>query len=344
MPLQIPNAVKWQWYNDKTWANFDTKLMDNLETEYTKNKTKKIKVDKERFVDVDFKSEAEIRKNFNGMEKETGLIGIQRRYDDEMKRRAVRRVVPDLFSKETFAILLPKKEKEPLKEAIELYQGLVCEKILKKVTFIVSDSSELDDYESELETAKEHDIDVVSVDFILDSIRDSKLVSPSKYKLKVKKRKKEDQEEGPPKKVKKDESPQKSSSSSHEEMKDGTECMGVCSYKLEKKHYPVKMTVEKTNTKPDGKVKVSGLIEWPTLNGATTRFKGKIDGKVFTFKEYEVVKGKEEVEVPTSYLGKFTDKETIDGRVNIADLEGEEVSFNFKLTKSVKKKKTPSPC
>ena len=51
--------------------------------------TKKIKVDKERFVDVSL-SFKDICTNFNfKLTKDDNVIGLQRRYDDESKRRAV---------------------------------------------------------------------------------------------------------------------------------------------------------------------------------------------------------------------------------------------------------------
>eukprot|EP01098_Paradermamoeba_levis_P007128 TRINITY_DN2957_c0_g5_i2.p1 TRINITY_DN2957_c0_g5~~TRINITY_DN2957_c0_g5_i2.p1 ORF type:complete len:488 (+),score=180.22 TRINITY_DN2957_c0_g5_i2:103-1464(+) len=332
MSVQIPNAVKWQWYGDKGWADYDKKVVDNMEEEFQEKKSKKIKVDKERYVDIDFKSGADIKKNFNGMEKEENLVGIQRRYDDEMKRRAVRRVTPDIFSSEIVIVCLPKKSKEPLERAITLYQGLVPAKLTKKVTAVVANEKYFDDFEDELNSAKEFDIPIVSSDFITDSIEAGKTVSRTKYILKVKKRKKEpeEEEEGPPKKKKAD-SDEETSSKAKYEMKEGSQWMGVCSYKLEKKHYPFSLSVKKVKSQGKDSFQIKGVVEWPTLNGASTKFKGEIDGKTFNFKEYEILKGKDEVEVPTNYKGKFADASTINGKVDLADLEGEEISFALNL-------------
>jgi hypothetical protein len=62
--------------------------------------------------------------------------GIQRRYDDETKRRAVLRKVPQFFDNDNFYIMgsYSKKEKEELTADLELYGGVHCSKITKKVS------------------------------------------------------------------------------------------------------------------------------------------------------------------------------------------------------------------
>jgi hypothetical protein len=49
------------------------------------------------------------------MDHDDEVVGMQRRYDDEMKRRAIRRFVPQFFSKDVFLIL---GEKPKAKEVI----------------------------------------------------------------------------------------------------------------------------------------------------------------------------------------------------------------------------------
>jgi hypothetical protein len=77
--------------------------------------TKKVKVDKERFIDMS-QSRAEVLKNFNvrnsargfifqKMEHDDEVVGMQRRYDDETKRRAVRRHIPQFFEDESMLII-----------------------------------------------------------------------------------------------------------------------------------------------------------------------------------------------------------------------------------------------
>ncbi len=50
------------------------------------------------------------------------VVGVQRRYDDETKRRAVQRKVPELFDKENYLLLLKAQEdKDEMTKDIELY-------------------------------------------------------------------------------------------------------------------------------------------------------------------------------------------------------------------------------
>jgi hypothetical protein len=61
---KIKSCVQWSWRGDtNNWVTFDTSTTDLLETEYNKG-TKKIKVDKERFIDVSLPRD-DIVKNFN---------------------------------------------------------------------------------------------------------------------------------------------------------------------------------------------------------------------------------------------------------------------------------------
>lgn len=105
----LPVGAKWQWYSDKGWVPFAAATAKTLEAEYAK-KAKKVKVDAERFVDFDFKSEDDIRSNFINFEKEKNLVGVQRRYDDLNKRRAVRREAPLFFKKEVVFVSNPEFE------------------------------------------------------------------------------------------------------------------------------------------------------------------------------------------------------------------------------------------
>lgn len=67
---------------------FDDAFTTTLETEYKKG-AKSVKVDKERYIDLSLTYD-QIVKNFTNITDKT-LVGMQRRYDDPTKRRAVKR-------------------------------------------------------------------------------------------------------------------------------------------------------------------------------------------------------------------------------------------------------------
>ncbi|PRP87864.1 ankyrin repeat protein [Planoprotostelium fungivorum] len=103
--------TEWYWRDDKgKWTKFDQKLYDIFEDSYSAGE-KQCKVDDERYVDFSMDNQ-EILKVFkkNTVTHESEVIGMQRRYDDENKRRAVRRVE-----------LKPaaKKEKKPKKAEVK---------------------------------------------------------------------------------------------------------------------------------------------------------------------------------------------------------------------------------
>eukprot|EP01111_Echinosteliopsis_oligospora_P006959 TRINITY_DN2144_c0_g1_i1.p1 TRINITY_DN2144_c0_g1~~TRINITY_DN2144_c0_g1_i1.p1 ORF type:complete len:284 (+),score=86.71 TRINITY_DN2144_c0_g1_i1:44-895(+) len=80
---------RWYWKSDSDWILIDPKKALLLETGF-KNSTKKVQLDKERFVDLSLGS-VEVCKNFVNFPHDNKVIGLQRRYDDETKRRAVKR-------------------------------------------------------------------------------------------------------------------------------------------------------------------------------------------------------------------------------------------------------------
>lgn len=141
-----PTAVQWSWRGDQNnWVAFDKDTSALLEAEYQKG-SKKVRVDKERFVDLSL-SHDEVLSNFTviqrkifsehlpqSLDDEDDVIGIQRRYDDEMKRRAVKRVVPEFFGKDTFMLLAKKKAQvNEGTDEVELYGGVVSKKFTNKV-------------------------------------------------------------------------------------------------------------------------------------------------------------------------------------------------------------------
>jgi len=67
-----------------------------------------------------------------------------------------------------------------------------------------------------------------------------------------------------------------------------------------------------------------GTVDWPTLNNAKTKAKGTLSetNNTFSFTEYEVIRGEEDVEVPSEYTGKCDNAKSISGAVNEAAEDG----------------------
>jgi len=105
-------AAKWYWKDDSDWKEYDKKMTKKIEKSY-RAKEKECKVDDQRFIDI-------------------GDM-VQRRYDDKMKRRAVKREVVDCFKKEIFFLMgkLSRKDDE-IKDDIELSGGIVSSTLTKK--------------------------------------------------------------------------------------------------------------------------------------------------------------------------------------------------------------------
>ena len=68
-------AVEWSWWDDKKWIKYDSTLTATLEREFQAG-TKKIACDKERFVDVNFASIGDIRKQLHHADE--NLVGYDR--------------------------------------------------------------------------------------------------------------------------------------------------------------------------------------------------------------------------------------------------------------------------
>jgi hypothetical protein len=134
-------AVRWAWFDDKKWIEYDAAVNGALEAAFG-NGEKKIAVDKERFVDVNFASNAEIQKCLKNAD--PALIGVQRRFDDESRRRAVRRVVPSLFDTHVFLLLLDAPAQATrVADTTTLYGGLVSKTWKKAVTAVLATPTSL---------------------------------------------------------------------------------------------------------------------------------------------------------------------------------------------------------
>jgi len=359
-------AVQWLWRDDKgSWVAYGKEVCVMVEAEFAKG-SKKIKLDKERFLDL-VVSPDEIKKSFTfvvGPE----VIALQRRYDDESKRRPVKREAPQFFDKETILILgeMTKKEKMELTTDVETYGGLVAAKFTRKVTLVFCQESELDNYPDEAKQAKESKVPLVNLDYFSSCVKQGKKVDTKNFLLEVQekkkptnKRKKEDSDEEDKKEdkkevkkevkkeEKKDENPPKKAKSGEvkkEEpkvepkkergeneiftdapaLKRNTQWMGLSVMESDQSSFPIIMLVHERS-----KSTFNGIIQWPTLNSAQTKFRGSIAGDTIEFEEYEVLKGEDDVEVPMKYLGKISEN-TIQGKVAH---EEEENACSFKLEK-----------
>lgn len=112
-------------------------------------------------------------------------IGLQRRYDDESKRRPVQRIVPEFFAKEVFLLLgkLTKKQKSDITATIELYGGTVSATFTKKTSFVLCDEDEIDNFEDDAKQAIEAKIPIVGYDFIDQCIAQAKMVPHKKFEV-----------------------------------------------------------------------------------------------------------------------------------------------------------------
>ena len=84
----------WFWYDDKKWVKYDAAVSRKLEEGYWRGDAK-VGTDAERFVEIvrpQTDAERVLRENFRRLPpRATGLVGMQRRYDDESRRRIVQR-------------------------------------------------------------------------------------------------------------------------------------------------------------------------------------------------------------------------------------------------------------
>ncbi len=89
---------------------------------------------------------------------------------------------------------------------------------------------------------------------------------------------------------------------------------------------------------------VDGTITWPTLNDAITKFLGMVDkNNNFKFREYEAIRGEDEVELPANYKGKIRENGIIEGQVLVPQeitTESDDKSNGKK--KKIKKKVYPT--
>jgi len=318
-------AAKWYWKDDSDWKEYDKKMTKKIEKSY-RAKEKECKVDDQRFIDI-------------------GDM-VQRRYDDKMKRRAVKREVVDCFKKEIFYLMgkLTRKDDE-IKDDIELSGGIVSSTLTKKVTHVVTLKKHLGDFPTEVDNAEKWNIPIVTEDFIVDSIEECKKLDEKDYIVKKKRKKdeKDDEEDDTKgkKKAKTDDTAAASDSATtttststvvtatgdkgdDSMLVENTKWMGVATQKDDHFPFAINFTSRVDN-------KLQGIMSWPTLDNGQTKVRGEITGKQLTLDEYEIIKGNDCV-VPNKYTGTITPEgNKVAGKFK--DSTGENGTFKIEYVK-----------
>ncbi|KYQ96930.1 BRCT domain-containing protein [Tieghemostelium lacteum] len=320
----------WYWLDDTNWIPYSDPLVAQFESAFQAGSTKSIPVDKDRYIDINL-TRNEIIKNFTSLT-DPDLIGIQRRYDDPMKRRAVKRTKKStqalIFKDMQFCFYSekPKTKTQELKDLINSNGGTVKTSMTKKIDYLVFKPSDMKDdwkkFNDAIDSAIALKVTPVQANFINSSVYALKLLDDKSYLV--------DKQPVPvpvatPVATVTTTSPPKSigqlSPKDSSYFVVGTEWAGVCTDE-NGEPYVFNMTVESFKDN-----QYHGCIQWVTLNSSVTKYKGTVGADhSFNFQEYEIVKGQDEVEVPSDYTS-FIYGDTISGTVN-------DSKFRLKLSKS----------
>eukprot|EP01116_Phalansterium_solitarium_P015614 TRINITY_DN3467_c0_g1_i1.p1 TRINITY_DN3467_c0_g1~~TRINITY_DN3467_c0_g1_i1.p1 ORF type:complete len:498 (-),score=207.25 TRINITY_DN3467_c0_g1_i1:269-1705(-) len=368
-----PTAVIWSWRaDDDTWKEYTAAQCIQFEKDYSAKSVKTIKVDNERFLDLQLASNPKkILENFTPISDTEGLIGMQRRFDDEMKRRAVKRIVPQFFDEETFFLALKAPKKGgPLRTDIETYGGVIVAKLTSKVSIVVADKTDLDSYDKELKEAVSLGVVIVDKGFVVECIKLRKAADSKNFVIDykppappapapapavipaapvatpspVEKRKLEDAAAPAEKKAKPDVAAPASSFSTPTPPvaslpEPSAELFAAGSAVKAGSQWTGVCTLNDSDENFPMVMQVlarsgadfSGEVHWPTMNSAKTKFRGKIQGDNVTFEEYEAIQGAEELELPSKYIGQVSGN-SISGKVDDPDVDS-----TFKIDRLGKK-------
>lgn len=331
LKVNLPLCVKWQWHGDKGWQDYDATLSNKLEQAFQAN-LKKIPVDNQRHVDLNFSNEREIKSHFTNMDQENHLVGLQRRNDDPNKRRPVRRYIQKVLDKEVAILLgLPDKTEQHYKQRIQEHGGSVVEKVTNKVTMVFCEPEEVEDYEEAVEKAQELKIPVYKESFLNKILSNGGIPTHSdSYKIVYKKPKKRELEPT---------------------VEEESKWTGICNYQRKgeskKKDHPFTLQIKSVK-----KGSFKGTIQWLLAN-VTRPFKATLSGKKLSLKEK---KGDDEddddLEECLTLEGQFKTETTVEGKAfdSSKSTEGEDLeegippnegTFTLELTenKSSKKKR-----
>lgn len=308
---------------------------------------------------------AEIVKNFIGVN-DPDLIGIQRRYDDHMKRRAVKRtkkVNLNFFDGYVFYFYSRQKSSASnsatasLTNTINTFGGKVTERLTKKVDFmIVRTADEKDDattFNTIIEKAENAGVTIVKETYISDCANAKDAIDTTTYLVERKIVPPTPAPVAPvvtptpvtstasttttaapapvPTSTSTSTTPTKANNAS------GSSTAGLVpngAYLIKDSQWMGVFTTEDkehytfvfTVDEVKGD-KLEGTVSWPTLNDSLTKYRGTLSAAgQFDFEEYEIIRGEDDVEVPNNYSS-VVYGDTIQGTCDTS-------SFKLKLTKS----------
>lgn len=332
---------KWFWNNDDGWVEYDQKTSKKLEDGFVGGLTE-VKVDDQRF--VQFVNKNKLKENFIKISPKDlpSCVGIQRRYDNEMKRRVVKREAPcnkTLFAGLTFCIctgrkkpMLKSKEGKELEDAVKEFGGSCVKDFSKNPDYIVmkaGDTFSLDEVNQA--QVKGH---VVNENFIQYCVKYDKILDFKKFSKVDTELTSDDEEEMNKIDGDDDDVETDDDSTNNDDKKDDEKPISS----------PPPKKVAKTDTTPStdtdkipalkieangtfvgsciyiqtnenfplnitvlsvNGINFEGVVTWTTINNAQTKCRGSIDENgAFKLEEYAVIVGEDDIEVPSSYDGK----------------------------------------
>ncbi|EGC40594.1 hypothetical protein DICPUDRAFT_146505 [Dictyostelium purpureum] len=341
----------WYWLDDNAWIPYDKKLIDNFEKSFNSTNflpgNKKISVDQQRFIEI--MPLKDVISNFVNVAHDPDIVGMQRRYDDPMKRRVVKRSSLQTITffdnlEFSFYSTAQKTKTQEIKDIVKMCGGKFVDDFTKKTDYLIVKPNDLKDAVTTFNTiiAKAENLKVVPVEstWIDSCVKAKKLVDHTTYVVAQKpvpvvaaatatSTSSASAASTSPSNTKNTKSKSTTGATTSNTLKPyvenlikGSEWTGVCS--TDDDHYPFIMTVDNV----DGNDEVSGTITWINLGSAKTKYKGKLNRATgeFNFEEYEVITGEDEVEVPNSYTSVVYGDEII-GKIT-------DSTFKLKLTKS----------
>jgi hypothetical protein len=192
-------AVKWSWRSDTSWIDFDKGFNYKLETAYhsADNSVKKVKVDKERFIDLTLLP-SDIKKQFQKTDcKDSELLGIQKRYDDETKRRAVKRGTPVVLFKGVNLFIAIDDDDAEIFNAVKAHGATVSKNVVKATKVIITTQKTATDssssFSGDIAKAQNLNIPVVKLECLIDALNDEDELDydNKKYHIKITNQKEE---------------------------------------------------------------------------------------------------------------------------------------------------------
>ncbi|GAM17308.1 hypothetical protein SAMD00019534_004830 [Acytostelium subglobosum LB1] len=324
----------WSWLNDNTWQEYTKQQCEQFDEALAKKQTE-INVDKDRYIDVSL-SFNDIVTNFNNV-KDPNLIGIQRRYDDKMKRRAVRReaVSVDYLKGVKFCFMdsqivdsKKKKSKElkSIQDNITGMQGSVTTTLDSKVQYLIVMPNEIKStdaaaFNNVLASAAACGTIAIESTFVNSCISAKKKVDHASFVVSKKTVPVVAATTSTAAAAAATTTTATAVAADSQYFLAGSEWTGICGSGSDQYVMNLNLaTIDKAG-------EINGTLNWPTLSQAVTKFKGTLKDHKITFEEYELVSGDpDEIELPNKYTATiFLDK--ISGGVD-------ESKFELKLAKS----------